>query len=121
METLFVFLFAAPIITAGIALIVYARSSFSRKLQHERGRSITHQQATKTQRQIERRRGRVWWKIDDLYAEFEERSAVRMPVGLLPPSEDATSDDECVTEVRTGEECTLKDVQDAYEVFRRQS
>ncbi|MGI8654760.1 MAG: hypothetical protein ACR2LC_06040 [Pyrinomonadaceae bacterium] len=111
-----------PTLAAGIALILYVRSGSSREAHSEREHSsTTHQQAVKTQRQIERRRGRVWWKIDELYAEFEERSATKMPVGLLPPFEVSSSANECIAEVTSGEAYTLDDVQKAYEAFRRQS
>lgn len=122
MELLSGFVLAVPILAAGIALILYVRSGSSREAHSEREHSsTTHQQAVKTQRQIERRRGRVWWKIDELYAEFEERSATKMPVGLLPSASKVSSSDERAAEVTIGETYMLDDVQNAYEAFRRQS
>jgi hypothetical protein len=115
-----VVIFAASLVVAGIVLIAVVRSGFSREVEPERGRS-THQQAVKAQRQMERRRGRVWWKMEDLYAEFVERDAVRGSSGLPPPAEVTPPADECVAGVKAGEGFTLKDVQGAYEVFLRKS
>lgn len=112
--------FALPIIAVGIMLIAYVRSGSKRKIQQERGCSFIHTPDVKVQRQIELRRSRVWWKMDELHAELVEKISVGERAGLLlPPFRAASQANERAASVKTGEGCTLKDVYEAYEMFLR--
>jgi hypothetical protein len=103
----------------GLLLFFYIRAGRSRKKPLEGANSTSYQQALKAQRQMERRRDRVWWNIEDLYSEFVEKSAIKKPLRALPPPQLTPSENARVATKPTGEVCSLKDVQNAYEMFRR--
>lgn len=76
-------------------------------------------QLIKARRQMERRRGKVWWKMDELYAEFVKRAGGD-PSALLPPAGIGPPADADGGPLEEGEAPTAADVREAFEAFMRQ-
>lgn len=113
-------LFIALLLILGLVLIAVVRSGYIGQVRPEDEHRTIHQQLLKAQRQMERRRGRIWWKMDELYAEFVEKAAIEerterlLPVRVMPQASEG--------EVMTGGEkdFALTDLQRAYEMFLRE-
>jgi hypothetical protein len=108
-------LFSLFLIVVGLGLVSFVRSEFVHKERPGNEGQTIRQQTARALRQMEWRRGRIWWKMDEAYAEFVKKSAIESrPARLLP--EKVTPQVNQLT--ATGEEeFALTELQTAYEVF----
>jgi hypothetical protein len=76
---IFGFIFSSLILLAGVLLSARVHRNIGRKTPH-RGREpdSARYQYMKDLRRMERRRFRVWWKMDELHAEFTKRNTARV-------------------------------------------
>jgi hypothetical protein len=109
-------LFSLFLILVGLKLVSFVRSGLARGEQDGVDEHDLRQQTARTLRQMERQRGRIWWKMDEVYAEFVRKSAIETrPTRLLP--EKAITQENELTLSGEDEEFALTELQTAYEVF----
>lgn len=107
-------IFAAVLLIVGLALIVFVRvgSVSGDPPAGEEDRAL-RQQGLRVERQMQRRRWRVWNRVDELHAQFVERAAAQEREVILLPA--------AATSPRpVGEEFTVLDLETAYELFLRE-
>jgi hypothetical protein len=110
-------LFSLLLILVGLKLVSFVRSGLARGERDGVDDHDLRQQTARAVRQMERQRGRIWWKMDEVNAEFVKKSAIESrPTRMLP--EKAIAQENKLT--ATGEEeFALTELQTAYEVFLR--
>jgi len=113
---LYVFLFALCLLLAGGWAILVVRRP---KMQGEDWQRVKHQEAARAARRMERQRGKVWFRIDNLYAELMGKSlfAERLAEISTTPSDSPTV---TITEhPATPDSFSQASVKDAFETFLR--
>jgi len=105
-------IFAAILLIVGLALIVFVRAGPAGGDPPAGGEyRALRQQELRAERRMQRRRWRVWHRVDELHAQFVERAAaLEREVTLLPTA----------APPRPGrEEFVAPDIDAAYELFLR--
>lgn len=82
--------FSLCCLMAGVWAILLVRNSLGNRARVENLERTQHQAATKEARRMERRRSRIWFRIENLHAEFTEKSSlaerpVRTPIVQSDP------------------------------------
>ncbi|HEX8922994.1 MAG TPA: hypothetical protein VF766_16080 [Pyrinomonadaceae bacterium] len=112
-------LFGIFLLLVGLALVAFVRSELVHRQRPGGANQAIRQQAARALRQMERQRGRVWWKMDEAYAEFVKKSAIESsPAKLLPERVTPPSNTGELT-IPGEEDFALTELQTAYEVFLR--
>jgi len=119
------------IVASGWAILIVSRT-FSDNRQAENWRRAKHQEAAHAARRMERRRSRVWFRIDNLHAEFMGKSVLAERVAEIttapaePPSvgnkELVDAPDALSNEAAgTPDSFSQSSLRDAFETFLRQN
>lgn len=112
-------IFALFLLLAGLLVAAAILSDRIRRPRPQGDPRSTRQQLAKAKRQMERRRGRIWWKVDEMYAEFVSRAGAD-PLAAAPPAAEGGRPAGGETgQTGGGEEFTLAGIQEAYEAFLR--
>ena len=114
----YAFIFVAVLLAIGVVLILFVRSG-RWEAPDAPGRSL-RQEALREERRMQRRRWRVWYKIDELHDLFNERvAAAERMLTELPPI--TTRAESAGREKAQGEsDFIIPDLQTAYETFLRE-
>jgi hypothetical protein len=108
--------FTALLVLAALAVCATFASDFRGRARPGGDGGPDRHQLIKARRQMERRRGKVWWKMDELYAEFAKRAggdpaALLPPAGIIPPEGGDGAGE--------GKAPTAEEVREAFELFLR--
>jgi len=77
-----ILIFALCCLTAGVCAVLAVRNSLGNRALDDNWQRAQRQAATKEARRMERRRSRIWFRIENLHAEFTEKSSLaERPVG----------------------------------------
>lgn len=116
------FIFVGLLLVIGLALIAAVRASLRQDLgqpaEEEDARAL-RQRELRMERQMQRRRWRVWHKVDELHALFIERTAEEQAGRLLQAASTPPAGEGELT-VLGGVEFTVPDLQTTYELFLRE-
>lgn len=108
-------LFSLILVLIGLVLVGFVRSGFVRRERPENEDQDIRQQTARAQRQMERRRGRIWLKMDEVHAEFIKKSTIESRPATLLPEKTLPQANKLIG---TGEEeFALRELQTAYELF----
>ena len=109
------FIFTALLFAIGLALIVFVRVGSVRG-DTSAGEDVRalRQRELRAERQMQRKRWRVWHRVDELHARFVESAAARERELTLLPAEAAPAPRQ------SGEDFTAPDIDAAYELFVRE-
>lgn len=110
--------FVALLLLAALAACATFVSDFRGRPRPRGEAGPDRHQLIKARRQMERRRGRVWWKMDELYAEFVKRAGGN-PAALLPPAGIGPPAGGAGGPAGEREVPTAADVREAFEEFLR--
>ena len=110
-------IFGLFLLMVGLKLVSFVRSELAREEQPVNDDQALRQQTARAQRQMEWQRGRIWWKMDEAYAEFVRKAATETSQARLLP-EKVLPRAKIEKPANTGEEdFALLELQTAYEVF----
>ena len=112
------FVFTAILLLVALATCAIFISGFRDQTRPGGENDLDHRQLLKARRQMERRRGRVWWRIEELHTEFVAREG-RGPAAPLPPAGGSEPAGGAGGLSGEGEEFTAADVREAFEAFLR--
>jgi len=109
------------LIAVGVFLITQVRPHISREVSNEDLDRIARNEELKTLHRMRRQRDRVWFKIDNLYAEFEKRTISEEPTlkDRRPESSPQANDRE--EDVDNWNDITLAYIKGKYELFLKKN
>ena len=118
---LFAITFAAVLLVIGLALVlVVGRGPAHTGEATDDGGRALRQEALRIERQMQRRRWRIWDKIEELHELFTERAAAAEREATLRLPAPTRDEDEGRVYAQGGSDFTIPDIQAAYEVFLRE-
>jgi hypothetical protein len=115
-------IFIGVLLAIGFALIAVVRTSLKHAAERAEGEDARalRQRELRAERRMQRRRWRVWHRVDDLHALFVERTAEKEGAGRLLQSASPPPAGEGELTVLGGVDFTIPDLQTSYELFLRE-
>jgi hypothetical protein len=110
-------LFSFFLLLVGLWLVSFVRSEIVHRQRPGGADQAIRQQTARALRQMERRRGRVWWKMDEAYAEFVKKAAIEPPPSTLLPEKVTLQANTGELTITGEEDFALIELQTAYEAF----
>ena len=110
-------LFSLFLLLAGLKLVSFVRAEFIHRERPGGADQAVRQQTARALRQMERQRGRIWWKMDEAYAEFVKKAAIESPPSRLLPEKITPQKNTGELTITGEEDFALTELQTAYEAF----